>query len=524
MVEWKWVKWGLLSAILLVLLQYGTVVNGQAASSGIYREDVTKDSHFKRYYDQNNPDIGAGLLDGPNFDLRRYPTINAINADYVDSGRLTTNTKNIMVDLRDRASIKYYPGQASYEGLISKYRAVLMTGGNFNGVIMPVTVIAKSETKVADIASGYSAGFQTSGGYNFSVDLSKMSKLLPIHVGFQLQSTKNPNHWTSYYVGSFTTDGILAKPTIDDGLRPDSTQVTGTGIPGSVIRSDINDATAEVDANGKYTLNLGSDLKDHLLAKPEITVTQHNQFGDFSEASQKQLKMSKAENNPAFHIEDNLSYPEGATDDEVLNDLRRRLEIQVDDEQLQVQYESPQQNLAAFINSQAWGTTIEVPIYAKSPGYIQSNSIIVKITKKMENVIFTNQKDNLYFPNHALPLKNDEIWSDDIWKLSVVDSRVIDKKPWTLTAIATKSTKNSDKQDLSPYLWYADGPRKLPLNQLVTILDSQKTTPVSDVDGSKVYEQVFDQTHGSGIIIKANPQMPTGAYEATITWTLQMGP
>lgn len=512
MVEWKWVKWGSLFSVLFVGLQLGMTFNVRAAGNSDGFESVMSSSqYFKPAKNTDDPILNGVPLGEHDIELRTSAVLSTLTADHVVDGRVTTQTTQIKFLVKGRAAL----AQDSHNR-ITNARISLMTG---DGKQQPVTEIFNNEVYSG---SDTSVSLQKWDSYIVNVDFSKLSTLLPLHVGYQLKTTQDPDHWSSYYFGTFTTDGILAKPTIDDGLKPDSTQVTGTGIPGSVIRSDVNDATTEVDANGKYTLNLGSDLKNHLLAKPEITITQHNQFGDFSEASQKQLKMSKAENNPAFHIEDNLSYPEGTTDAEVMDDLRKRLEIQVDDEQLKVQYGSSKQNLAAFINSQAWGTTIAIPIYAKSPGYVQSNDIIVKITKKMENVIFTNQKSNLYFPNQPLPLNNTSIWSNDVWKLSVVDSRVIDQKRWTLTAIATESTKNSDKRDLSPFLWYVDGQQQqFPLDQLVTILDSRKTTPVSDVDGSKVYEQVF-KAHDSGIIIKTDSRMSPGAYEATITWTLQM--
>ncbi|KRO10956.1 hypothetical protein IV64_GL002652 [Lactiplantibacillus xiangfangensis] len=512
MVEWKWVKWVLLSAILLVLLQCGTVVNGQAASSGIYKEDVMNDSHFKPVEKSD-----SSLIDGPDIKLQSYPSLDRITANYVDNGRITTKTTRVWVHMLGWAILPF-----GSTNKITDAQVVLMTG---DGKRQPIVDIATNKffpKSTDNEKSKDSMLFQRSPDFRLQVDFSKLSKLFPLRIGYQLKTTQDPNHWSTYYLGTFTTDGVLKVPTIDDGLGPTSTVITGTGLPGCTITSDVNNETTTVKDDGTYALDLKTPLADHLLANPEITISENNQFGDFSEASQKQLKMSKAENNPAFHIEDNLSYPEGATDAEVMDDLRKRLEIQVDDEQLKVQYGSSKQNLAAFINSQAWGTTIAIPIYAKIPGYIQSNDIIVKITKKMENVIFTNQKSNLYFPNQPLPLNNTSIWSNDVWKLSVVDSRVIDQKWWTLTAIATESTKNNDKRDLSPFLWYVDGQQQqFPLNQLVTILDSRKTTPVSDVDGSKVYEQVF-KARDSGIIIKTDSRMSPGAYEATITWTLQM--
>lgn len=511
MVEWKWVKWGGLFSVLFLGLQLGMTLNVQAAVNMSGMEDVMKDSHYVRVKNADVDDTEGELLSGPNIVVRRHPIIDQFIANHVENGRITTKTTRVWLHMIGVAALLH-----DETNRITNAQVVLMTG---DGKEQPITEIA---TQLAYSGKDTSAPFQRSWGFPFKVDFSKLNQLLPLHVGFKIKTTQDPDHWSYYSLGTFTTDGVLKVPTIDDSLGPTSTVITGTGLPGCTITSDVNNETTTVKDDGTYALDLKTPLADHLLANPEITISENNQFGDFSEASQKQLKMSKAENNPAFHIEDNLSYPEGATDAEVMDDLRKRLEIQVDDEQLKVQYGSSKQNLAAFINSQAWGTTIAIPIYAKSPGYIQSNDIIVKITKKMENVIFTNQKSNLYFPNQPLPLNNTSIWSNDVWKLSVVDSRVIDQKWWTLTAIATESTKNNDKRDLSPFLWYVDGQQQqFPLNQLVTILDSRKTTPVSDVDGSKVYEQVF-KARDSGIIIKTDSRMSPGAYEATITWTLQM--
>lgn len=529
MTKWKFLKLVILFGILFVSFQCGYVDRAWAANSGVYLEDVLHNSHFSLYKDLKDPNITADIISGNHFDLRVYPTVKSIDADYVKDGRITSSTKNMIIRTAGHAGIEFYDNDhKNFQGNIDKFRIVLMTAKNSSGNRSSIDIISTS----APIEHGDPTTVQLYRTLKLPVDFSKLKDFLPVYIGFQLTTSKKPNEWITYRMGTFMADELQKELTITAGPTPDNLTVVGMGTPDSTIASDVNDQTATVGSDGKYKISVAYGLEAALRKNRGITIFETNEFGDSASVSQKQLTMPIAEENSTFQIEDSLSYEKGTTDDQVIDDLRKRLKIKIASDDLSfnedVRYGSTQKNLADLINHQQVGTTVEIPIYATKPGYIRSNNVVVKVTKNTSNVIFTNNKAYLDFARRPIPLRPESIWSADVWKLSVIDDRVKERTKWSLTAKATetvqdtKTPKIDHVNDLSNYLWYQPSKGQAQqLNQGVTILTSEMA-PVSGQPN--LFEHEFNGKEENGIFVKATPDMAIGAYSATITWTLQLAP
>ncbi|WP_137625429.1 hypothetical protein [Lactiplantibacillus pingfangensis] len=474
--------------------------------------NLVTDTHYVPYRGLQS----GGILGGFNQQLRVYPKVVSITANNLSpEGRLTAATTEMAVTFSGHISVFDGFGKTN---AINRLEIAVMSGGILKGKpAQPVKIIG-TEPNDKSYSNSF---FFNSNQHTIRVDLHELKSDLPLAIGFRLMTAFHPDDWTMYYLGAFMP-GTLEKPPTMDSLLPTSTHITGHGTPGNEIMTAIDPkAKTTVLPDGSYDLPLSTDLTTYLAKNGRVTVTERNPIGDNATATQLQLKLSHAAQNPEFYLEDEVAL----TPDNVVDSIVNKLDFQVANvADVQFKTSLDQRSLAEKLDQLAAGQTIEVPIYATKAGFIQSEPIIVKVARNDAGLAFGQSETTLDFGLVNLPLVPTNFSPNTTFKITVHDHRHR-ATPWKLSA----QTKAVDQQpDLGPYLHYIDeNSQEQSLTHSVTIYQ-KKVTDQTDLKTEISFGSKDSGSAGQAalrqLFVRTDPGMKIGKYATAIIWTLADAP
>ncbi|MDQ7936327.1 hypothetical protein RA086_01500 [Lactiplantibacillus sp. WILCCON 0030] len=443
-------------------------------------------------------------------ELRRFPELTSVSANYTSNDhRVTSDTTTIDVKFSGNASIDE---DIARKNNILKFELVVMSGKQ-SSLDLADSIKYYGNTPYGGGETTTSIGFSANYDHYINVGLKNIKSKLPLKVGFRLTTRQHPNVWTTYSFGTIKTQPLNTKPTIDQ-LTPASQTIEGHGTPGNYVTSNIDpDNEQQISPSGKYQLALKNPLGVYLSDREAVTVTESNAAGDAASASQYKLNLSHAAQNPEFDLEDSADLTPETLPEAIAKQLDFKVENTTD-----VKFESSYsvEMLSTLIEALKLGKTIEVPIYATKPGYIQSNTIVVKVTKSHGTVIFNQSMGGLDFGEVTVPMRPTRFFPVTNFEITVKDHRS-KPVPWQLSA-QTVASDTKDSYDLRPYLHFLDkNLQEQSLDSSVVVYrkaatDTQTLTSIPFGNNAAAV--------GPKICITAGPDMKVGKYAATIQWTL----
>ncbi|MFC6202618.1 hypothetical protein ACFP1L_12165 [Lactiplantibacillus nangangensis] len=373
---------------------------------------------------------------------------------------------------------------------------------------------------------------------DIDVNLTSIKDALPLKLGFYFP-TENPDVGTMYYdLGYFAAGEPILKPTIDATLTKDSVKITGKGTSGNLVTNSVTTDTETVGRNGVYQFDLKKgELADYLAHNDRVTVTESNDTGDTGIAELKKLSIAAIEQDPTFDLEDSLKLGGSGDEpdlDQVTNFIVDQLKLRTGEAttaKFAIDYEVISQaelvkSIKAFNDNQL--AEIKIPIYATEPGYMQSNTLNVKVTHDAQGLAFGQTMTTLDFGQHEVPMVSKTFYPIKSWSIIVHDHRK-NKSAWNIKARLGSVTPKSAADSLAGYLWYQapNQTDKIRLSDTDVQIFHQSADTKSADTVIPFKSESTGQTADSGLhqlFVQAGPTIAAGEKKTTINWTLENAP
>jgi len=433
-----------------------------------------------------------------------YPTLEAVTANNLENGRLTTKTTQIAITFSDTVTMN-----TKYVKINDFYYDVMTAGGVSLRTNGP-EIIGTNTTSI-NLGSGKT---QT-----ISVDLSHLKDVLPVYIGFRYTPSTFPNLNVGYQFGSFTADATVSatiKPTITGSLTSKDTVIKGTGsYAGDTISSDVNGVTTTVGSDKTYTLDLGSALG----STSSVRITESNSNGDSGSVTgnvaQKSLDLKVANATIAAGPNDVTTE---MSDSEVLTWLTKQIEptatFSDGSSTADVTYQTGETGLAAKIAALGSGDSINVEVYAQV-GTTKSSPQTITIKKTAGTLSFGPISGSIGFGTLAIPTKEAIYQPSSKWEVNISDTRATGSK-WYVYASATPL--KSDSHTLKGDLIYQDGANQAVLtNQSMLVANGARGTANTTAVTS-------DWSSTKGIFLDVQPSVYADSYQGKVNWSLQSTP
>jgi len=522
--------------------------------------DATKLSGASFDNNRDSPNYVNDVIQDSWYGINNYPEMpSGVYANGVENGRVTTKTTKFF--LKYTQSGNGSNPEIKNGSLISFYPDIMHTDSVHSTSLVKnsVTSWPISGKKVTSIPSGWT---------ELDVDLTNLGKglTLPIYIGFT--ANYGTNLYNRYYWVSLKSDpdavAAMGDLTIDGGgtVSSSASKITGTGKPGlTVSLSSVSGThTATVQADGKYTIDLGSDTLKSLKAGNQITVTEYsgNEFGDSKDATAKvvpTVPLSMTATTPTVAVDpDTLSANiTGKSDADILKwlassnaagltTIKEGSTTPLSDSD-GLTYTADSTDLATSIATATATKPLTINVSASDSAGDKTTSTTPISVYATDGIFKFNSLTDFEFGSFPVPAQETLFAPTKAPSILLDDTQTVGRG-WTVTANATTMTMaDGDKSPLNGKLVYvdADGNKQNMTGTAVEVGSGKRESGATTADvakgwasGNAIPGSAFDKGSASGttqgIYLDAQPNIYAGeletdkGYTGSIAWVLRNTP
>ncbi|MGV0168084.1 hypothetical protein ACRYI5_05710 [Furfurilactobacillus sp. WILCCON 0119] len=448
-----------------------------------------------------------------------WPTITGVTANYAVDGQITMRTSMVNMTTTGTFSAGTYKSGifSTSPYSISSARPALF--------IPSLTSSGQGDQMNSGTVS--SINFNTTTGIVLWMQILGTG---PYYLGVTTNITYPSKRSADFFAFGQINKAILyplapsVTTTVGSGVKDTDTTITGKGtFEGDVITSDVSSATATVNSDLTYTLNVGS-----LKGKSDVTVTETGTKGVDTPGTKKvsvthvpDLSVSTTTNALTLSPDDYTSVSAMSDTDAVAWLVKQAgitaVDKNNDNSSDGITFASSQTGIGAKIAALGIGDSMTIPIHAVL-GSTNSADVAIVVTRSAGMITFETVSDAVDFGTTEVPNKPTTLPLATPLALDVSDTRATGSR-WGLMASAS-SLSNEDGKELPGGIVFNDGSSSTPLtDETTTIATGTKAA------GQNTFNIASSWSGSKGIFLQVSPGVYAGSeYFGTIRWILNESP